>query len=347
MKIENRVLESWVTQLLMAWRYSSEDASFLANTLTDANLRGVDSHGVIRLAAYQKRIEQELADPLAVPQLTGSGAALRVDANGAVGQIASRAAAQAVLEAAIKNGVAAVSVHGSTHFGTAGYFARWLAARKVIGIVFSNSEPIVVPFGGRSPLFGTNPMAFAAPTSGEPLTIDMATSTSAMGKVMLARQEGKSVPADWGIDEKGEPTTDPNAILSLLPAAGPKGYALGFLVEILSGVLSGAAVTHGIGNMYNDFDKPQDVGHFMIAMDVSRFLPYGEFISRMDTLIDQARGVQPAKGFSKVMAPGDPEKSMSDSRLREGIPLADATIKELQELGERAGVPFPKLTAAN
>jgi LDH2 family malate/lactate/ureidoglycolate dehydrogenase len=168
-----------------------------------------------------------------------------------------------------------------------------------------------------------------------------------MGKVMLARQEGKSVPADWGIDDKGEPTTDPNAILSLLPAAGPKGYALGFLVEILSGVLSGAAVTHDIGNMYSDFDKPQDVGHFMIAIDISRFLPYEEFISRMDALLEQARAVQPARGFSKVMAPGDPEQITADTRLREGIPLAEATIQELQELGKKAGVPFPKLTAAN
>jgi ureidoglycolate dehydrogenase (NAD+) len=346
MKIDNRALESWVTQLLVAWKYSPEDASFLANTLTDANLRGVDSHGVIRLAAYQKRIEQGLADPLAIPKLTGSGVAIRVDANGAVGQIASRAAAQAVLDAALENGVAAVSVHGSTHFGTAGYYARWLAARKVIGIVFSNSEPIVVPFGGKSPLFGTNPMAFAAPTSTEPLSIDMATSTSAMGKVILARQEGKSVPADWGIDEKGEPTTDPNAILSLLPAAGPKGYGLGFLVEILSGVLSGAAVTHDIGNMYSDFDKPQDVGHFMIAIDISRFLPYQEFISRMDALLDQARAIEPAKGFSKVMAPGDPEQIMAEIRLREGISLAKATVEDLRELGKVAGVPFPALTEA-
>jgi LDH2 family malate/lactate/ureidoglycolate dehydrogenase len=129
--------------------------------------------------------------------------------------------------------------------------------------------------------------------------------------------------------------------LSLLPAAGPKGYGLGFLVEILSGVLSGAAVTHDIGNMYSDFGKPQDVGHFMIALDISRFLPYQEFISRMDALLDQARQIEPAKGFSKVMAPGDPEQITADIRLREGIPLAEATVEELRELGKKAGVPFP------
>jgi ureidoglycolate dehydrogenase (NAD+) len=345
LQINSEILRSWVTDLLKSWNYSQEDAGFLADTLVDANLRGVDSHGVIRLPAYQKRIEQNLADPTAVPIVSGSGAAIRVDANGAVGQIASREAAKAVLEAALENGVGAVSVYGSTHFGTAGYYARWLAERRVIGIVVSNSEPIVVPFGGKAPLFGTNPLAFAAPTSTEPLSIDMATSTSAMGKVILARQEGKLVPADWGIDETGSPTTDPNAILSLLPAAGPKGYGLGFLVEILGGVLTGAAITHGIGNMYSNFEKPQDVGHFMIALDVSKFLPYQDFIERMDALLDEARGVEPAPGFSKVMAPGDPEKATSKIRLEQGIPLADATVSELMELGIKAGVLFPAATS--
>jgi LDH2 family malate/lactate/ureidoglycolate dehydrogenase len=342
--ISNEVLESWVTELLVAWKYSPENAAFLANTLTDANLRGVDSHGVVRLAAYEKRIDQGLADPAAVPIVSGSGSALKVNANGAAGQIASLKAAQVVLEAALENGVAAVSVFGSTHFGTAGYYARWLASKGVIGIVVSNSEPIVVPFGGRSPLFGTNPLAFAAPTSGELLSIDMATSTSAMGKVILARQESKTVPADWGIDENGEPSTDPNAIVSLLPAGGPKGYALGFLVEILGGVLTGAAVTHSIGNMYSDFDKPQDVGHFMIAIDINRFIPYEDFISRMDSLVDQARAVEPAPGFQKVLAPGDPEQMVASTRLKEGIPLAAATIEELRQLGMKAGVPFPEMS---
>lgn len=335
-------LQQWVTDLLISWTYSADDAGYLADTLVDANLRGVDSHGVIRLAAYRARVDAGLTSPTAQPIVQGSGGTLRVDANGAAGQIAGRAAASAARDAARKHGIAAVAIHGSTHFGAAGYYARWLASEGLIAVVVSNSEPIVVPFGGRQPLFGTNPFAFAAPTSGAPISLDMATSTSAMGKVMVAQAEGRSVPDDWGVDEQGNRTTDPHAITALLPAGGPKGYALGYLVEVLGGVLSGAAITAGIGNMYSEFDRPQDVGHFMIAIDVTRFMPFDDFIERMDALSAEAHAVTPARGVSAVLVPGEPEERTSAERSSDGIPLADATIDELRALGAAAGLPFPE-----
>jgi LDH2 family malate/lactate/ureidoglycolate dehydrogenase len=335
-------LHGWVTELLTAWGYSPDDAGYLAETLVDANLRGIDSHGVIRLAAYRARIDADLTSATAQPVLSGTGAALRVDAHGAAGQIAARVAARAARDAAREHGIAAVAIHGSTHIGAAGYYARWLAGEGLVAVVTSNSEPVVVPFGGRSPLFGTNPFAFAAPTSGAPISLDMATSTSAMGKVMVAQAEGRSVPADWGVDADGAPTTDPNAITALLPAGGPKGYALGYLVEVLSGVLTGAAITHGIGNMYSDFSRPQDVGHFMIAIDVSRFLPMDDFIARMDALAAEAHATAPAPGFDAVLVPGEPEERTSSARGDAGIPLAEATLAELRTLGADAGVPFPE-----
>lgn len=338
-------LQSWVTSLLTSWSYTTEDAAYLADTLVDANLRGIDSHGVIRLAAYRARIDAGLTSATAQPVVSGTGAALRVDANGAAGQIAARAAVNAARDAAREHGIAAVAIHGSTHFGAAGYYARELARDGLIAVVVSNSEPCVVPFGGRAPLFGTNPFAFAAPTSGAPISLDMATSTSAMGKVMVAQAEGRSVPADWGVDSDGNPTTDPNAITALLPAGGPKGYALGYLVEVLGGVLTGAAITHGIGNMYSDFSKPQDVGHFMIAIDVARFLPYDDFLARMDALAAEAHAIAPAPGFDAVLVPGEPEELTSARRGETGIPLADATIDELRALGTEAGVPFPEVAA--
>lgn len=334
-------LHGWVTELLTTWGYSPEDAGYLAETLVDANLRGIDSHGVIRLAAYRARIDAGLTSPTAQPVLSGTGAALRVDANGAAGQIAARAAAHAARDAARGHGIAAVAIHGSTHFGAAGFYARWLAEQGLVAVVTSNSEPVVVPFGGRRPLFGTNPFAFAAPTSTAPVSLDMATSTSAMGKVMVAQAEGRSVPADWGVDADGLPTTDPNAITALLPAGGPKGYALGYLVEVLSGVLTGAAITHGIGNMYSDFSRPQDVGHFMIAIDVTRFLPMDDFLARMDALAAEAHDVAPAPGFEAVLVPGEPEERTSSARGEAGIPLAEATLAELRALGTDAGIPFP------
>lgn len=341
MAIEADRLESWATALLGVWGYGAEDGRFLAHTLVDANLRGIDSHGVLRLPIYEQRVTAGLVRPDAEPVVSSSGAVVTVDANGAAGQIAARQAADAALTLSRSTGVAVASVHGSAHFGAAGFYARWLAERRTVGIVVSNSEPIVVPYGGREALLGTNPIAFAAPTRGAPVSIDMATSTTAMGKVMVAQAAGLAIPDTWGVDQQGRPTTDASAVEALLPVGGPKGYGLGFVVEILAGVLTGAAVSHGLGNMYTDFNRPQNIGHWLLAVDVAHFAPYEVFLDRMQSLVELAHSTAPAPGLDGVLVPGEPEERTREQRLREGIPLADATVAELQLLGARHGVDFP------
>lgn len=340
MTLDSAALQSWAAQLLTSWGYRDDDAAFIADTLVDANLRGVDSHGVIRLPAYHARITAGLVVPTADPIVTRDGGVIHVDAAGAPGQLAARAAVDALVEASDELGVASAVIHGSTHFGTAGYYARALAARGKIAIVVSNSEPAVVPFGGKDAFLGTNPFAFAAPTGGDAISLDMATSTSAMGRVMVAQAAGTSIPADWGVDADGHPTTDPHAVKALLPAGGPKGYGLAYLTEVLGGVLSGAAVASDIGNMYSDFSKPQDVGHWMLALDVDRFLPFLQFTQRMDSLAANAHATAPAPGFSSVLVPGEPEERTKNARLNDGIDLPAATIEELTALGAASGVPF-------
>lgn len=339
---ESARLESWAARLLERWGYDPDNAAFLAKTLVDANNRGVDSHGVIRLPAYERRITERLVDPAAAPVVTVDGSVVTVDANGAAGQIATRAAAEAVLRLSRQTGVATAVVRGSTHFGTAGFYARWLAENGAVGVVVSNSEPIVVPHGGREALLGTNPLAFAAPTTGPPISVDMATSTSAMGRVLVAQATGEPIPATWGVDATGAPTTDANAVAALLPVGGPKGYGLGFLVEILGGVLSGSAIAHGLGNMYTDFDKPQDVGHWLLAIDIEHFLPLDAFRQRIGMLVDMAHASAPADGFARVLVPGEPEERTAEQRVRDGIPVPEATARELRELGRNYDVPFPE-----
>ena len=341
MLIDANRLEAWATSLLEQWGYRQDDAAYLATTLVDANSRGVDSHGVIRLPAYEKRITEKLVAPDATPIVTVDGSVVKVDANRAAGQLAAKAAVESALEVSRTTGVATAAVHGSTHFGTAGFYARWLAERGAVAIVVSNSEPIVVPFGGKDALLGTNPFAFAAPTNGDPISLDMATSTSAMGKIFVAQAEGKQIPDTWGVDDEGTPTTDPSAIKALLPVGGPKGYGLGFLVEILGGVLAGAAVSHDIGNMYSDFTKPQNVGHWLVAIDIEHFMPLDMFKQRMQVLTDLAHASTPAPGFNGVLVPGEPEENTRRTRLADGIPLADATVTELHALSERFGIAFP------
>lgn len=335
----------WAAQVFHRLGYTAGDADYLADTLIEANLRGVDSHGLIRLPIYSRRIEAGLVNPSATPLVTRDRGLARIDAAGAPGQLAARAGVDEAERAAREHGVGCVAIHGSTHFGAAGYYARALAERGLIALVASNSEPIVVPFGGREPLFGTNPIAFAAPSGDGVFCFDMATSVVAMGKVLNAQASGRSIPSDWGVDEHGEPTTDPARVVAAQHFGGPKGYAIAFMIEILAGVLSGAAVTSGLGNMYNDFDRRQETGHFMLALDIAGLLPLADFTTRLDGLTEEAHAI-PGAGEGGVLVPGEPEERIRRQRLAEGLALPGDVIAELTELGARLDVPFPSGAAA-
>ena len=332
------VLLEWVERLLARWGYDETDAAYVANTLVDANLRGVDSHGVMRLPIYATRVQNGLVDPAARPLVSVAGGVVSVDANGAPGQIAARDAVAALDAAASELGVATAVIRNSTHFGAAGFYARELANRGYIAIVVSNSEPIVVPFGGREALLGTNPFAFAAPTRGLPVSLDMATSTSAMGKVDLAIARHESIPADWGVDASGAPTSDPAKVAALLPVGGPKGYGLGMLVEILGGVLSGASIARELGNMYRDMTRPQGIGHWMMAIKIAAFMPFEEFLDRVDVLVGMTRATTPLDPSRPILLPGEPEDRTSRERSVAGIPLPADTLAELAGVGEHYGL---------
>lgn len=335
------VLLRWTTELLIAWGYSPDDAHYIAQTLVDANLRGVDSHGVMRLPAYYARITHGLIDPKATVSVSTKGAMAKISADKVAGQLAAREATAQAATIATDMGVAAVTVSESAHFGAAGYYAKALAEQGFFSLVASNSEPIVVPFGGKKALLGTNPLALAAPTESGTISVDMATSQAAMGKVFGARLANTPIPADWGVDENGQPTTDPHQVQALLPAGGPKGYALGFFVELLAAVLSGSAVAHGVGDMYHDFSKTQNVGHFFLAISIDGFIPRKDFEARAEALISLAHGIEPADPSKPVLVPGEPELMTAAKRSAEGIPLSDGVVGELTALGESLGVTFP------
>lgn len=334
-------LLQWTTDLITAWGYSPDDAQYIADTLVDANLRGIDSHGVMRLPAYYKRISNGLISPDATVTVSTKGATARITADHVAGQLAGREATRTAAAIAKEMGVAAVTVSESAHFGAAGYYATKLAEEGMFAFVVSNSEPIVVPFGGKRALLGTNPLALAAPTESGVVSVDMATSQAAMGKVFGARLADTSIPNDWGVDENGQPTTDPHAVQALLPAGGPKGYALAFFVEMLAAVLSGAAISHNVGNMYEDFSKTQNVGHFFLAISIDGFMPRAEFERRAEGLIALAHDSEPTNPERPVLVPGEPELLTAATRRENGIPLSDGVVGELSELGGTLGVSWP------
>lgn len=336
-----KTLLEWTTELITAWGYPDTDARYIATTLIDANLRGIDSHGVMRLPAYYARISHGLIDPHAAVTTTTRGATAKINADRVSGQIAGREASATAAKIAAELGVGVVTVAESAHFGAAGFYARELAEAGFFSLVVSNSEPIVVPFGGKRSLLGTNPLALAAPTESGVVSVDMATSQAAMGKVYGARLSDTPIPNDWGVDQFGQPTTDPHEVQALLPAGGPKGYALAFFVEMLAAVLSGAAISHNVGNMYDDFSKTQNVGHFFLAIAVEDFMPRADFERRAEGLIALAHDSEPTNPDRPVLVPGEPELLTAQAREESGIPLSDGVVGELSELSAALGVTWP------
>jgi LDH2 family malate/lactate/ureidoglycolate dehydrogenase len=211
----------------------------------------------------------------------------------------------------------------------------------MIGLSTTNADPLAVPFGGARKALGTNPIAFAAPTQGGVFVFDMATSQVAANRVFNARHEGRPIPEGWAVDEAGRAITDPSEFYAVVPLGGYKGYGLALMVEVLSGVLAGAGVTHGVGGLYANVKTPQDLGHFHLALDPERTIGRDRFAALLSGLLDELRAVPPAPGFDEVLVAGDPEERAERERRRSGIPLPPALTATLESLSAELGVAVP------
>jgi len=319
------------------------DAATVAGSLVAADLRGVASHGVLRLPVYVERMRRGLiaTRPSIQVRRTGPATATVGGGNGPGQVVALRAMREAVALAEAA-GVGLVSVHGSNHFGAAGWFALHAAERGMIGLALTHAEADVVPFGGRRAALGTNPLAVAVPRGdGPPVLLDMATSGVAMGRVLLARKQGQPIPEDWAVDADGEPTTDPGKVRAVRPMGGPKGYGLAFVVEVLAGLLSGSRSGTEVRRMYDDFDEPQGIGHFLGAIDPARFVPPEAFAGSVDRLAGQLKATPPAPGFDEVLLPGEPEDRAEARHRRDGVPVSEELRRELVALGAAYGIDWP------
>jgi LDH2 family malate/lactate/ureidoglycolate dehydrogenase len=341
-KLSEAALTSWTRRLLEAAGVAPSSAATVAEVLVEANLRGVDSHGVLRLPVYLRRIRAGLVNPVPQPRVAKQdGPVALVDGDRGPGPVAGVFAATVAAETAASRGVGVVGVFRSSHFGMAASYAMRIVRQGLVAMVTSNAEPDVVPYGGARKAMGTNPLAFAAPAPRGPLVLDMATSHVAMGKVFLARERGERIPEGWAVDAEGRSVTDPGRAIAAVPLGGAKGYGLALMVEILSGVLTGAGVTHGIGRMYDEWDRPQDVGHSFLALDPEYTIGRDAFLRRMGALWDELKAVPPAAGFDEVCLPGEIEMRTHAVRRREGIPLAGRVFEELVALSSELDVEVP------
>lgn len=326
------------------------DAQIVAESLVAADLRGVDTHGVARIPSYVERFPNRLVEPR--PQIVVTSRmpwAVSVDGGNGMGPVVANRAMSEAIARAETFGIGAATARRSNHFGAAAHYALQAVAHDCIGITLTPASKSLAPFGSREPLFGTNPIAVAVPAgSHDPWVMDMASSIAARGHVRLAARHGKPIPEGWALDELGRPTTDAEAALAgvMLPFAGVKGSALAMLIDILGGVLSGSGFAGAIRDMTRDFDAPQDVGHFFLAMKVEAFMPLAEFNDRMETAIARLKSLKPAAGFTEVLYPGEPEARRQRKHLEYGIPLTPEVYDSIKRVAEPSGIAMPAAIAA-
>ena len=341
--VEAGALERWTRALLEGAGLEAEPAATVAETLVWTSLRGVDSHGVARVPVYVERLQTGVLNNHPRPQVVSRHAAIAViDGDHGPGQVAAVAATDLSIELAREYGVGVVSVRRSGHYGAAAFYAMRAAEAGLIGVSMTNTEPLVIPYGGAGAALGTNPIALAAPSAGGRIfNVDMATSQVAINRIFNARDEGRPIPEGWGVDEHGETTTDAAKVQFAVPLGGYKGYGLALLVEILCGVLAGAGVRGGVGDLYSGGEVRQDTGHFHLAIDPERTVGRDAFAGVLGGLLDELRAIPPARGFDEVLVAGDPEDRSRAQRERDGVPIEPALWAKLSALSDELGVSPP------
>ncbi|MFJ7682462.1 ureidoglycolate dehydrogenase [Peribacillus butanolivorans] len=307
------------------------NAGKIAEVLVHADLRNVNSHGVLRTEHYINRLQAGGINPDAQISFQSSGPVTGVvDGDDGFGHVIGEVAMDHAIEMARNNGVGMVTVVNSSHCGALSYFVQKATDAKLIGIAMSHTDKIVVPFGGKTSFLGTNPIAYGVPTkTKKPFILDMATSNVALGKILQAREEGKAIPEGWGVDGNGATVTDPNKVVSLSTFGGPKGYGLSVIVDVFSGLLAGAAFGPHIGKMYDDLEKKRKLGHYFCVINPSFFTDSDLFLEQMDRMIEELQQVQPSPGFDRVYVPGEIEQLHEERNLVQGITIASSVYEFL------------------
>ena len=351
-------LFDFTSQILQKMGFSEDDSVSCAHVFLAAELRGISTHGVIRLADYFKLWEAgriNVTPDIRVIHESPSTAVL--DGDGTIGMLPAIRAMNVAIAKARTAGTGWVAVRNSSNFGIAGYYAMTALEHNMIGFACTNASPLVAPTFSASPMLGTNPIAIAIPAGQQPpFVADFATTPVTRGKFTIAAKKGEKLSFGYAQDAEGNPTDDPTAIEhggSMLPLGGDrehgshKGYCLGAMVDILAAVLSGANFGPFVPPMMSylpllDQKSGEGWGHFFGAMRIDAFMPADVFKERMDKWIVTMRGARPAKGQERVLIPGDPERENEERIAREGIELLPQVVADMVTIAKKTGVEFDK-----
>lgn len=338
--IKAQSLRRFIFALFKKAGMSGVVAQDVTDALIQTSLRGIDSHGVRLVSHYIRAIELGRINPRPKIGFTKTaGATGVVNADNGHGIYAGLFAMRKAVLLAKKQGIGAVTVANSTHFGAAGIYALEAANSDMIGLSFTHSDALVVPFGGTKPVLGTNPIAFAAPCAGEgPVCLDMATSQISWNKLLMHRISGDVLPSGVAVDVNGVETNNAMNASALLPLGGYKGYGLAFMVDVFSGLLTGMPFGLDISHMFPLDKKKRNLGHFMIAINIAAFQPVLVFKRRLKREIERLRKQSPVLETKEVLVAGDPEKKIYKKRVKEGIPLTEEQRREFEMIAKEFGL---------
>lgn len=334
--VDENWMRTTVSDIFESLGYSPSAARAVADSLVDADIRGVRSHGTMRVGMYVERIRAgSISKAEHAEVVEDFGAVAILDAQHALGALTSDQAMELAVEKARNYGIGAVAVRHGFHFGAAARYVMQAAAAGCIGIAAANTRPLMAAIGGAEPVVGNNPLAIAAPSAGEmPVVLDMALSEAAFGKIKAAEKSGTPIPLTWATAPDGTPTSDPALAVKgmLLPAAGPKGFGLAMMIDILTGALSGGSWGHDVGGLYTDAERPNDCGHFFLALNISAFGETADFLREVESMISRVHGSRPTPGAGAPMVPGEPEWTRQHGRKSSKVNIDVSVRDELIEL---------------
>jgi LDH2 family malate/lactate/ureidoglycolate dehydrogenase len=339
-RLPQALLEAFCQEALQAASVPPDDAALVARSLSEADARGLGSHGAVRLLpVYVARLLAGTTRPRPnITVLRRRGAVAVLDGDAGLGQVVGHAAMELAVTVARELGIGAVAVRHSSHFGIGALFAEQAVAAGMVGIVMTNAPANMPPHGGSGRFFGTNPLAIGLPGGAErPVLLDMSTSVVARGKIVMLQKLGLPIPAGWAIDAHGRPTEDAAAALAgaVLPMAGHKGSGLALAIDALCGVLAGAAFGPHIVDLYDQGDQPQNVGHLFLALDVEAFMPLAQFQDQIDQLAREVRAQPRQPGVERIYVPGELEYELAERSRSEGVALLAAGVRELDTLARQ------------
>jgi len=341
-KVEN--LHAFIIDLTTKTGLTKSDADILAASLIDADLKGIRSHGLIRLPTYIRRMESGVIDTAKKVEVVKEKGSIKIlNANHGLGQVAGMRGMEMAMTVAKQFGVGICGIFNSNHFGALGYYTELASKAEMIGLAITNTFPIMAPVGGKEKVIGNNPFAISVPRSRDfPITYDVATSTVAYGKIMVAQREAKKIPLGWALDSEGTPTDNPDEVIlrngSLTPFEKHKGYGLAFVLEILAGVLTGSSFGRQIHSMF-DLKELAGLGHFMMAIDVEYFIELENFYDRLEQFVQSMKFSRLAKGAEEILIPGEAEHKNKRVNVEKGLAYDLSLIEEINILAKKYSCP--------